>query len=440
MSKLKTLRYGLSSALVAAALMASSSVVAQEAAAEHVATVDAILADSQFETAVEYMRDNYDQQIEEFVELVEIPSGPFMEAEISARYAELLEVAGLENVHVDEEGNAIGEWRGTNSDGDYLVVSAHLDTVFPEGTDVTVNWIGTEAHAPGVGDDTMSLAVILSYIRAMKEAGIETEKDILFVGTVGEEGPGDLRGVRYLFTEGEYKDNISAFFSIEGGTAGRITAGGTGSLRYRVTFEGPGGHSYGAFGTVNPSYALANFMTAFSEIEVPEEPKTTHNVGIIEGGTSVNSIPFSMAADVDMRSEDPDELEKVHQQFLALVDEAAAYENERNSTENGEITVNLELIGDRPAGQTDRESELFQITHAGFTAAGYEVPEPGTGSTDSNMPMSLDIPALTIGANSGRGGRGHSLDEWLDTDIELTIPAMRATLAVVLANAGYVQE
>src|SRR5690606_12892007 len=163
-----------------------------------------------------YMRDNYDQQIEEFVELVEIPSGPFMEAEISARYAELLEEAGLENVHVDEEGNAIGEWRSTNSDGDYLVVSAHLDTVFPEGTDVTVNWIGTEAHAPGVGDDTMSLAVILSYIRAMKEAGIETEKDILFVGTVGEEGPGDLRGVRYLFTEGEYKDNISGFFSIEG--------------------------------------------------------------------------------------------------------------------------------------------------------------------------------------------------------------------------------
>src|SRR5690606_29566814 len=135
-----------------------------------------------------YMRDNYDQQIEEFVELVEIPSGPFMEAEISARYAELLEEAGLENVHVDEEGNVIGEWRGTNSDGNYLVVSAHLDTVFPEGTDVTVNWIGTEIHAPGSGDDKSNTAAILAFARAMTEAGIQTEQDILFVGTVGEEG------------------------------------------------------------------------------------------------------------------------------------------------------------------------------------------------------------------------------------------------------------
>src|SRR5690606_30999225 len=291
----------------------------------------------------------------------------------------------------DAEGNAIGEWRGTKSDGNYLLVSAHLDTVFPEGTDVTVNWNGTEAHAPGVGDDTMSLAVLLSYIRAMKEAGIETEKDILFVGTVGEEGPGDLRGVRYLFTEGEYKDNISGFFSVEGGTAGRITAGGTGSLRYRVTFEGPGGHSYGAFGTVNPAYALANFMTALSQIEVPTEPKTTHSVGIIDGGTSVNSIPFSMSADVDMRSEDPDELAKVHDQFMVIVEEAAAAENARGNTNNGEITVNLEVIGDRPAGQTDRNSSLFLNTVATYEAAGFEVDEPGTSSTDSNMPMSLGI-------------------------------------------------
>jgi acetylornithine deacetylase/succinyl-diaminopimelate desuccinylase-like protein len=256
---------------------------------------------------------------------------------------------------------------------------------------------------------------------------------------VGEEGPGDLRGVRYLFTEGEYKDNISGFFSLEGGGPGRITAGGTGSLRYRVTFEGPGGHSYGAFGTVNPSYALANFMTAFSEIEVPEEPKTTHNVGIIEGGTSVNSIPFSMAVDVDMRSEDPDELENVHQQFLALVDEAAAYENERNSTENGEIVPVLELIGDRPAGNTDQESDLFRITAGIFEAAGHEI-EIGTSSTDSNIPMSLGIPALTIDGARPRGGRSHSLDEWVDTDIEIVGPTMRNTLAIILANAGYVAE
>lgn len=424
-------------AVLTAALMSSGVAMAQD---DPAAVAETILSDTSFEAAVTHLRDNYDRQIEEFVELVEIPSGPFMEEEISARYAEMLEEAGLENVHVDEEGNAIGEWRGTNSDGQFLVVSAHLDTVFPEGTDVTVNWQGTEAHAPGVGDDKMSTAIILAYIRAMQEAGIQTEDDILFVGTVGEEGPGDLRGVRYLFNEGDYADKIKGFFSIEGGTAGRVTAGGTGSLRYRVTYEGPGGHSYGAFGTVNPAYALANFMTALSEVEVPEEPKTTHSVGILDGGTSVNSIPFSVSADIDMRSEDPAALAAVHDEFMVIVEEAAAAENERGNTENGEITVNLEKIGDRPAGQTDQQSDLFLTTVATYEAAGFEVDEPGTSSTDSNMPMSLGIPALTIGANSGEGGRSHSLDEWLDTDIELTIPAMRATLAVILANAGYVTE
>ncbi len=426
----------LSIAVLSTALMSSGSIFAQDVSE----TAEVIFNDAKFEAAMAYLHDNYDRQIEELVELIEIPSGPFMEAEISARYAELLAAdTALENVHVDEEGNVIGEWRGTNSDGNYLVVSAHLDTVFPEGTDVTVNWMGTEIHAPGSGDDKASAAAVLAFARAMTEAGVQTESDILFVGTVGEEGPGDLRGVRYLFTEGEYKDNISGFFSLEGGGPGRITAGGTGSLRYRVTFEGPGGHSYGAFGTVNPSYALANFMTAFSEIEVPEEPKTTHNVGIIEGGTSVNSIPFSMAVDVDMRSEDPDELEKVHQQFLALVDEAAAYENERNSTENGEIVPVLELIGDRPAGNTDQESDLFRITAGIFEAAGHEI-EIGTSSTDSNIPMSLGIPALTIDGARPRGGRSHSLDEWVDTDIEIVGPTMRNTLAIILANAGYVAE
>lgn len=227
-------RKSLSIAVLSTALMGSGAAFAQDPSA----TGEAVLNDATFEAAVEHMRDNYDRQIEELVELIEIPSGPFMEADISARYAEMMAAdTELENVHVDEEGNVIGEWRGTNSDGNYLVVSAHLDTVFPEGTDVTVNWNGTEIHAPGSGDDKSNAASVLAFVRAMYEVGIQTESDILFVGTVGEEGPGDLRGVRYLFTEGEYKDNISAFFSLDG-SPGRITAGGTGSLRYRVTFEG----------------------------------------------------------------------------------------------------------------------------------------------------------------------------------------------------------
>lgn len=427
----------LSSAVVAA-MMLPAAVMAQDATPAEI--VDTILSSSQFEAAVQHMDANYDQLLVELEELTEIPSGPFMEAEISARYAELLEEAGLENVHVDAEGNAIGEWKGTASDGKFLVVSAHLDTVFPEGTDVTVNWKGTEAHAPGVRDDKMSTAIILSYIRAMKDAGIQTKDDILFVGTVGEEGPGDLRGVRYLFNEGEYKDKIKGFFSIEGGAAGRATVGATGSVRYRVHFKGPGGHSFGAFGTVNPSYALAEFMTEFSRIKVPSEPKTTHNVGILDGGTSVNSIPFAVSAEIDMRSNDPAELDKLHERMKVIAEQAAFNENGRNDASQGEITVEFELIGLRPAGQTGEDTEIFQLTKAANEATVGSFAGDGFGSTDSNMPMSLGIPALTIGANSGIGGRGHSLDEWLETAKDKTLPNMRATLAVVLANAGFVAE
>lgn len=443
------LKNTVSVAVLAAAVMMSPAFGQEEAAEEaapaadagqYEAVVEAVLADPKFEAAMTYMDGSYDQQLAEFEELTEIPSGPFMEAEISARYAELLTEAGLEDVAVDEEGNAIGVWKGTESDGQYLVVSAHLDTVFPEGTDVTINWNGTEAHAPGVRDDKMSLAIVLAYARAMKDAGIETRDDILFVGTVGEEGPGDLRGVRYLFNEGEYADKIKGFFSIEGGSAGSATTGGTGSVRYRVHYNGPGGHSFGAFGLVNPAYALADFMTMFSDIKVPSDPKTTHSVGILDGGTSVNSIPFSVSAEIDMRSNAPEELDKVHERMKVIAEQAAAMENARNSTEEGEITVELEQIGLRPAGNTAEDTDIFQLTQAANLATVGKFSGDGFGSTDSNIPMSLGIPALTIGANSGIGGRGHSLDEWLETAKDLTLPNMEATFAVVLANAGMVTE
>jgi tripeptide aminopeptidase len=436
----------LTTVAVAAVLAAPGASFAQDTApatidpAPYVDVVNSVLASSKFESAVAHLDANYDQLLKEFEELTEIPSGPFMEEEISARYAELLTEAGLEDVKVDEEGNSIGVWKGTESDGKFLVVSAHLDTVFPEGTDVTIDWRGTEAHAPGVRDDKFSTAVILAYVRAMKDAGIETKDDILFVGTVGEEGPGDLRGVRYLFNEGEYKDKIKGFFSIEGGAAGRATVGGTGSVRYRVHFKGPGGHSFGAFGIVNPAYALADFMTAFSQIQVPTEPKTTHSVGILSGGTSVNSIPFEIMADIDMRSNDPAELDKVHERMKIIADQAVANENARRSTAEGEITVELEQIGLRPAGQTTEDNAIFQLTKAANEATIGSFAGDGFGSTDSNIPMSLGIPALTIGANSGIGGRGHSLDEWLETAKDKSLPNMRATLAVVLANAGMVTE
>lgn len=404
------------------------------------AGVEAIMEDPKFEEAVALMDRGYDRQIEELVELTEIPSGPFMEEAISKRFGEMMTESGLEDVTVDPEGNVLGLWKGTESDGEVLVVSAHMDTVFPEGTDVTVTWDGTKAYAPGIRDDKSSLAIMLAYIRAMKETGIEVRDDVLFVGTVGEEGPGDLRGVRYLFEEGDYAGKIKGFFSVEAGGAGQATRGATGSIRYRAHYTGPGGHSYGAVGPVNPAYALADMMTMLASTKVPADPKTTHNVGIITGGTSVNSIPFEVTADVDMRSTDPAALESLHQRFRVIAEQAAANENARNSTEDGEIALELEQIGLRPAGETAMDTDLYQFTQAANIAAGMEWEGDRFSSTDSNIPMSMGIPALTIGANSGEGGRSHSLDEWLETDKDLTIPNMRATFLVVLSAAGMVTD
>jgi tripeptide aminopeptidase len=308
--------------------------------------------------------------------------------------------------------------------------------VFPAGTDVKVKRQGTRLAAPGIGDDTMSMSVLLGFARAMKAAGIGTRDDILFVGTVGEEGPGDLRGVRHLFTQGPYKDRIKAFFSVESGDVNRITHGGVGSKRYRVTFNGPGGHSFNAFGVVNPMFAQAEAAAAFSRIQVPATPKTTYSIGLIGGGTSVNSIPLESWMEVDMRSESVTELKRVEDRLLKIVQEAAEGENFARSTKEGRITVDAKLIGDRPAGSTDVKSDLVQFAKAAIEAGGYKVAY-GWSSTDSNMPMSLGIPAITIGRGApDKSGRIHSLDEWLDVEKEPMVKAMATSLSIVLAATG----
>ena len=205
---------------------------------------------------------------------------------------EMLKAHGLTDVEMDAEGNVMGLRRGTGpAGGKVVVLAAHLDTVFPEGTPIKVRREGTKLHAPGVGDDTHSLAVLLAYVRALDAAKIRTKRDILFVGNVGEEGPGDLRGVRYLFTKGKYKDRIGAFFSMDGTSAERVTFGAVGSRRYRVTFKGPGGHSYGAYGVVNPMAAMGTTVVEMNRITTPAKPKTTYATSVVGGGTSVNSIP-----------------------------------------------------------------------------------------------------------------------------------------------------
>lgn len=420
--------------LAMGAAFVASSAMAQTSS--HAADVERILASPAFKTAAATIDKEHGRIVEEGIKFTEIPAPPFKEEARAKEFAKMFKAVGLADVKIDEEGNVLGVRKGTKGDGKFVVVSAHLDTVFPEGTDVKVKRQGTKLLAPGVGDDTMSLAVLLAYVRAMQAANIKTRDDILFVGTVGEEGPGDLRGVRHLFTKGQYKDKIKSFFSVEAGGVNGITNGGVGSKRYRVTYNGPGGHSFGAFGLVNPMFALAHAATEFSRISVPASPKTTYSIGVIGGGTSVNSIPLSGWMEVDMRSESVPELKRVEDRMLKLVQEAADAENFARSTKEGKITVEAKLIGDRPAGNTDAKSDLVQIAKAAIEANGYKVAYQWS-STDSNLPMNLGIPAITIGRMApDKGGRAHSLDEWIDVEKEPMVKAIATSLSVILATTG----
>ena len=396
------------------------------------AKVKAILDHPKFKSVTSFLDTDYDRFVRELIELTEIPAPPFKERVRGLAYLEKLRQLGLQNVEMDREGNVMGLRKGKGN-GPLLAVLAHLDTVFPEGTDVKVKRKGTRLEAPGVGDDTRGLALMLEVIRALDAAQFETNSDILFVGNTGEEGEGDLRGVKYLLTKGKYKDRVKQFISIDGGEPGPITNGGTGSKRFRVIFTGPGGHSYGAFGLVNPAYAMGNAITKFSKLSVPERPKTTFNVGVVNGGTSVNSIPFQVSMDVDMRSESKEELSKLVDSFHGLLFAAVEEENKARSTAQGKIKVEAKLIGDRPAGETSRDSTIVKTVAAVVQSFGLK-PSYNISSTDSNIPISMGIPAVTIGR--GKGGRAHSLDEWVDVEKTAQIQAAHVALVTFLALAG----
>ena len=409
------------------------SMTAQQVAAQNSDVhVRRILESAQFKQASTFIESDYERFVRELITLTEIPAPPFKEARRARAFLDMLKAHGLADVEMDEEGNVMGIRRGTSSQG-MLAVVAHLDTVFPEGTDVKVKRDGTRLIAPGIGDDTRGLALMLAVIRAMDAAKFETKQDILFIGGVGEEGEGDLRGVKYLLRKGRYKDRIRAFVAIDGGEQGTITHAGVGSRRYRVTFAGPGGHSYGAFGLVNPAFAMGNAIAKLSRIQVPSTPKTTYNVGTVDGGTSVNSIPSAVHMDVDMRSESCVELKELDEAFQRLVREAVEEENRARSTREGRVEVQPRLIGDRPCGATPLDSAIVRTTAAVVEAFGLR-PSFSISSTDANIPMSLGIPAVTIGR--GPGGRSHSPDEWTDVHRPAAVQAVQVAMTILLAIAA----
>ena len=392
-----------------------------------------IFAHERFKLACAVLRAEHDRTVEDIIRLTEIPAPPFGEGPRAAAYLDMLRAHGLEEVEQDEVGNVLGRRRGFGN-GETLVVAAHLDTVFPAGTDVRVKREGTKLMAPGVGDDTRSLAVNLAFLRAMDAAGIRTRADILFVGDVGEEGLGDLRGVRHLFTKGRHAGKIDAFLTVDSPEVDRIVTAGVGSKRYRVAFRGPGGHSFGAFGLVNPMYAMAMAAQRIGAIPVPREPQTTHCVSIVAGGTSVNAIPNEVRIDVDLRSRSAAELARLDASFRAIIADAVREENAARDTRDGEITAEITIIGDRPAGETAHGAPIIAATTAAVEQFGYR-PSYEASSTDANIPMSLGIPALRIGSG-GRGGRAHSLDEWIDVEPEESLRGMSASLLTILAIAG----
>ncbi|MFN7979977.1 MAG: M20/M25/M40 family metallo-hydrolase, partial [Vicinamibacterales bacterium] len=367
-----------------------------------------LMQDASVKAALEAARVDEARTIAEQVELCEVEAPPFKETKRGELYARKFRELGLQNVRIDKVGNVLGDRPGT-SPRPHVGLAAHLDTVFPEGTRVQTTQQGSVIRGPGIGDDCRGLAVQLAVIRALKAGNVQTPGTITFVGNVGEEGLGDLRGVKYLFTEG-LKGQIDRFVSIDGVGLG-ITNVSVGSLRYRVTFKGPGGHSYGAFGLVNPIHALGRAMAAIADFQVPTEPKTTFNVGRVGGGTSVNAIAFEAWMEVDMRSADPASLQSLDAKFHKAVDDAVAAENARWNSRV--LTVDKEMVGNRPAGRAAATSPIVQAAASVTRALGIDV-RMDEASTDANFPQSLGIPAITVDGG-GRGTGAHALDETFDT-------------------------
>jgi acetylornithine deacetylase/succinyl-diaminopimelate desuccinylase-like protein len=393
--------------------------------------VAALLRDPRVQRAFEFINTSSARFTAELIRICEIPAPPFKEHErgryVAGRFAEL----GLADVHTDSVGNVIGFYRG-ESETPMVVISAHLDTVFPENTDVKVREVGNRLCAPGIGDNVAGLAALVAMVQALKAGEIELRGTVAFVATVGEEGEGDLRGVRHLFSEGRLAGCVSAFVSFDGPGVDFITHQALGSRRYRIALEGPGGHSWGDFGVVNPVHALGRAVARLADYPAPHEPRTTYNVGLIEGGDSVNVIPETARMDVDLRSTSEGELGKLEEFLLGAINQAVADENGMRASAGRKLKVDVRLIGHRPSGETPASAPLVKTAVEASRALGLN-PILNRASTDSNIPISLGVPAITIGVG-GRSGDAHRLSEWYEpTGRELGY--QRAVL-ILLAMAG----
>ena len=392
---------------LAAAPLASTVAQAPAAGAAVDAASQAILASPKVVRALEDIKADDDRAFAEQKRITEIPAPPYKEKQRAEYFLKRFLELGFKDATIDTEGNVIGLRKGSSGGRPKLVVSAHLDTVFPEGTDVTVKEKDGIILAPGIGDDSRGLAALLSLIKSINSNAIATVGDVMFVGTVGEEELGNLRGVKALFRD---HADIDGFISIDGLGVTRIVNQGTGSHRYEMIFKGPGGHSFQEFGLPSAIHAMGRAIAKISDLQTPSDPKTTFTVGTVKGGTSVNAIAAEARMAVDMRSDSTEELLKLEARLLDLVNQAVAEENARWKSDK--LMVEIKLIGDRPAGIVAMDSPVVQATQRAVTALTRAPRVTFAGSsTDSNLAMSLGIPAVTIGGG-GEGGNWHSHSEW----------------------------
>lgn len=345
------------------------------------------------------------------IAITEVEAPPFHEdvraQDLMRRFREL----GLTDVSIDPEGNVIARRPGTGQ-GPTLVLAAHLDTVFPAGTNVKVREENGIYHAPGISDDARGLAVILQVLRTMQEKNIRTVGDICFVCSVGEEGNGDLRGSKYLFFKSGM--HIDGFISVDGVDIGRVLYAATGSKRYRVHFDGPGGHSWKNYGYASAIHAMGRAIAKIADVHPCENPRTTFTCGTITGGTTVNSIAAHCEMELDMRSAGGKELDEVEAQILPLIEQACVEENARWGAQGDKaVKLTLEPIGHRPGGQQSDDVSVLQAARAAMNTLGIELKKYDAASTDHNIAIHCGVPATTLGGG-GAEGNNHNVKEWYD--------------------------
>jgi acetylornithine deacetylase/succinyl-diaminopimelate desuccinylase-like protein len=318
--------------------------------------------------------------------------------------AELMVNAGLEQVRSDEIGNVLADLPGSRGSAP-LVLSAHLDTVFPGEVDVTVSREDALLRGPGISDDARGLAVLLAVARCIREGGIRCNTPVLFAATVGEKGLGDLRGVKHLFHEGEYR-RAAGFISVDGAGLERLVVRALGSRRFRITARGPGGHSWIDWGLINPIHALGRTISRLTQLDLPEDLTTTLTVARWGGGTSINSIPQDAWIEIDTRAESDNHLEDLDRRIRDEIRSTCAAADGAG----GPLDMTADVLGHRPGGQTPFEASLLR---AAVTATRHLGAEPflTASSTDANVPMSLGIPAVTVGGG-GEAGQAHTTEEW----------------------------